>query len=57
MKKFLAAILFSIAFTVVPANAFTMDLQGGIANHVSELTKFNMSFYGCSRSRPAISGT
>ena len=32
MKKFLAAILFSIAFTVVPANAFTMDLQGGIAN-------------------------
>lgn len=46
MKKILTAILFAITFTIVPANAFTMDVQGGIANHVSELSKFNMSFYG-----------
>ena len=48
LSKFavLKAVLFAISFTFVPANAFTMDVQGGIANHVSELSKFNMSFYG-----------
>ena len=45
MKRALTAILFAIACAFVPANAFTMDLQGGIANHVSELSSFNMSFY------------
>lgn len=48
LSKFavLKAVLFAVACAFVPANAFTMDLQGGIANHVSELTNFNMSFYG-----------
>jgi len=36
----------AIAFSAVPADAFTMDVQGGITNHVSEMSKFNMSFYG-----------
>lgn len=43
---FFKAVLLAVAFAVIPANAFTMDVQGGITNHVSELSKFNMSFYG-----------
>ena len=46
MKRFLSAILFALAFAVVPASAFTMDLQGGVVNHVSELKKFNLNVYG-----------
>lgn len=48
LSKFavLKAVLLAVAFAVIPANAFTMDVQGGITNHVSELSKFNMSFYG-----------
>ena len=46
MKRVLTVVLFAIACAFVPANAFTMDLQGGITNHVSEITQFNMSFYG-----------
>lgn len=46
MKKILTAILFALACAAIPANAFTMDVQGGVVNHVSELSKFNMSFYG-----------
>lgn len=48
LSKFavLKAVLLAVAFAVIPANAFTMDAQGGIANHVSELSSFNMSFYG-----------
>ena len=46
MKRILTAILFSLAFTVIPANAFTMDVQAGVVNHVSELTKFNLNVYG-----------
>ena len=45
MKRILTAILFSLAFTVVPANAFTMDVQAGVVNHVSELTSFNLKVY------------
>ena len=46
MKRILSAILFAFAFAVVPANAFTMDVQAGVVNHVSELTKFNLNIYG-----------
>ncbi len=46
MKKFLTAIIFTLAFVAVPANAFTMDAQGGICNRVSSMGDFNMSFYG-----------
>ena len=46
MKKIFSAILFALAFAFVPANAFTMDVQGGIVNHVSELTNFNLNIYG-----------
>jgi len=46
MKRFLTAILFTLAFSTIPANAFTMDVQGGIVNHASELTKFNLNIYG-----------
>jgi hypothetical protein len=46
MKRILTAILFTIAFAAVPASAFTMDVQGGIVNHASELTEFNLNVYG-----------
>ena len=46
MKKFLTSILFALAFAAVPASAFTMDVQGGIVNHVSELKNFNLNVYG-----------
>lgn len=46
MKKFLAAFAFALCFVVVPANAFTADVQAGIVNHVSEMGKFNLNVYG-----------
>ena len=46
MKRILTAILFALAFTVIPADAFTMDVQAGVVNHVSELSKFNLNIYG-----------
>ena len=46
MKKILTAILFSLMFAVVPANAFTMDVQGGVVNHVSDIGSFNLNVYG-----------
>ena len=46
MKKILITLLFALAFVAVPANAFTMDAQGGICNRVSHMGHFNMSFYG-----------
>ena len=46
MKKLLSAVLFALAFVAVPANAFTMDAQGGFCNRVSRMGSFNMSFYG-----------
>ncbi len=41
---FLVALGFALSAT--PANAFTMDVQGGIVNHVSELKKFNLNVFG-----------
>ena len=46
MKKIISAILFALAFAVVPAKAFTMDVQGGVVNHVSEIKNFNLNVYG-----------
>ena len=46
MKRILTAILFALTFTVIPADAFTMDVQAGVVNHVSELSKFNLNIYG-----------
>ena len=46
MKKFLTAIIFALAFVAVPANALTLDAQGGFCNRVSRMRDFNMSFYG-----------
>ena len=43
---FIKAILFAMAFAFVPANAFTLDLQGGTVNPVSHPTQFNMTIYG-----------
>ncbi len=46
LKKVFAAVLFALAFGGVPAGAFTLDLQGGVVNHVSEISKFNLNVYG-----------
>ena len=46
MKRILTVILFTLVFTALPANAFTMDVQAGVVNHVSELSKFNLNIYG-----------
>ena len=46
MKKILITLLFALAFVAVPANALTVDAQGGICNRVSHMGDFNMSFYG-----------
>ncbi len=46
MKRFFSAFLFALAFAVIPANAFTMDVQGGVVNHVSEIKNFNLNVYG-----------
>ena len=40
------SLLLALAFAVVPASAFTMDVQGGIVNHVSEMGKFNLNIFG-----------
>lgn len=45
MKRFFAAVLFALACGV-PAGAFTLDLQGGVVNHVSEISKFNLNVFG-----------
>lgn len=47
MKR-LFAILFVCALTLFAprANAFTMDVQGGIVNAVSDLTSFNLNVFG-----------
>lgn len=45
-SAFWKVVLLAVAFAVIPANAFTMDVQGGVANRVSEITQFNMSFHG-----------
>jgi len=42
----LKSLLLALAFAVAPASAFTMDVQGGIVNHVSEMGKFNLNIYG-----------
>lgn len=47
MRHLSAILLVSIlSLSVVKANAFTMDLQGGVANAVSDITSFNLNFYG-----------
>jgi len=35
-----------VALSAAPADAFTMDVQGGIVNHVSEIKKFNLNVFG-----------
>lgn len=47
MKRLLA-ILFvcAMTFAVPRANAFTMDVQGGIVNSVSDITSFNLNVFG-----------
>ena len=45
MKKIISAILFALAFAVVPANAFTVDVQVGVVNRVSEIKNFNLNGY------------
>ncbi|PWJ64949.1 MULTISPECIES: hypothetical protein [unclassified Fibrobacter] len=46
LRKSVAAILFALACACAPAGAFTLDLQGGVVNHVSEISKFNLNVYG-----------
>lgn len=46
LKKFLSAVLLALAFFAMPANALTLDAQGGFCNRVSHMGDFNMSFYG-----------
>jgi hypothetical protein len=47
MKRLLA-ILFvcALTFAAPRANAFTMDVQGGIVNSVSDITSFNLNVFG-----------
>ena len=40
------SLLLALAFAVVPASAFTMDVQGGVVNHVSDIGKFNLNVFG-----------
>ena len=42
----LKIVLLAVVLAMVPASAFTMDVQGGVVNHVSELGKFNLNVYG-----------
>lgn len=46
LRKSVVAILFALACAFVPAGAFTLDIQGGVVNHVSEISKFNLNVYG-----------
>ena len=46
MKKILTLFIFAVAMTAVPARAFTMDVQGGVVNHVSDITSFNLNVFG-----------
>lgn len=36
----------ALAMSAAPANAFTMDVQGGVVNHVSDITEFNLNVFG-----------
>lgn len=46
LKKWLKSLLLALAFAALPANALTLDAQGGFCNRVSSMGDFNMSFYG-----------
>ena len=46
MRLTLKSLLLALAFAVVPASAFTMDVQGGVVNHVSDMGKFNLNVFG-----------
>ncbi|MCQ2097477.1 MAG: hypothetical protein MJY87_05980 [Fibrobacter sp.] len=46
MKKILTLFIFAVAMTAVPARAFSMDVQGGVVNHVSDITSFNLNVFG-----------
>ncbi|SHI54352.1 glycosyltransferase family 2 protein [Fibrobacter sp. UWP2] len=35
-----------LALSSAPANAFTVDVQGGVVNHISDITEFNLNVYG-----------
>lgn len=47
MKR-LAVLVFSLVvlFSTPKADAFTMDVQGGVANAVSDITSFNLNVFG-----------
>ena len=46
MRLTLKSLLLALTFAVVPASAFTMDVQGGVVNHVSDMGKFNLNVFG-----------
>lgn len=46
MKRILITLVFFLLAVVAPANAFTMDVQGGVMNRVSDITTFNLNVYG-----------
>lgn len=46
MKKILVSLLFVLTVGLVPASAFTMDVQGGVVNRVSDITSFNLNVFG-----------
>ena len=46
MRLTLKSLLLALAFAVVPASAFTMDVQGGVVNHVSDMGEFNLNVFG-----------
>lgn len=46
MKKILVSLLFALTVGLVPASAFTMDVQGGVVNRVSDITSFNLNVFG-----------
>lgn len=45
-RKSVAALLFAMAFGCSAAGAFTLDVQAGVVNHVSEIDKFNLNVFG-----------
>lgn len=49
MRNFFKALFFAVCLMGVSsawARPFTMDLQGGVVNHVSEMSKFNLNVFG-----------
>ena len=46
IKKTLTTFVLAAAVSAIPAGAFTLDVQGGVVNHVSDIKSFNLNVFG-----------